>query len=102
MTDSPQPPAPTCTRCGRIYLEGLHGLCSACRQSDRRPQRTRTYHKHRRTHLTCDCGRPAVNVLFVHVGRESDGFQTVRMPLCRSCLRLEQAMWDEQDHHSRA
>ena len=98
MPEPNQSTAPTCTRCGRIYLEGVNGLCSACLQAERRSERTRGYKKRkRRPGLTCDCGRPAVTVLLVKVGREFDNLQTVRMPLCRSCLKLENDMWDEQD-----
>jgi predicted nucleic acid-binding Zn-ribbon protein len=95
MPETSPSSAPTCTHCGRIYLEGSNGVCSACLQAERRPRRSRTYRKRRRA-LTCECGRPAVTVLLVKIGREDEGLQTVRMPLCQSCLQLEKDMWDEQ------
>ena len=101
MPDPSKSIAPNCTRCGRIYLEGVNGVCSACLQAERRTERTRRYKKRKRHQpLTCDCGRPAVTVLLVKVGRESDGLRTVRRPLCQSCLQLENDMWDEMDSKS--
>jgi hypothetical protein len=101
MPEPAQPTAPACTRCGRIYLEGRRGVCSACLQADRRTQRSRGYKKRKRhAPLTCDCGQPAVTVLLVKVGRESEGFTSLRLPLCRACLQLEKDMWEEQDGNS--
>ena len=97
MSEPSPKTAPACTRCGRIYLEGAHGICSACRQASRRTARAKKYNQRKRhAPLTCQCGQPAVTVLTVRVGRQFDGFYTVRIPLCRTCLDLEKAMWDEQ------
>jgi ribosomal protein L37E len=102
MSEPVESTAPVCNRCGRIYLEGVSGVCSACLQAERR-QRTRSYHQRARQRpIACDCGLPAVTVLLVNVGRQSDGFQTVRMPLCRRCLQLENDMWDELDEGKKA
>jgi hypothetical protein len=103
MSGSDESIAPVCTRCGRIYLEGVSGVCSACLQAERRNKHTRSYHQRaRRRSIACDCGLPAVTVLLVKVGRQSDGFQIVRMPLCQRCLQLENDMWDELDEGKKA
>jgi hypothetical protein len=97
MVDEPNSPAPHCTRCGRLYTEGRAGVCSACRQAARRSTRRKPYQSHRKPSLVCQCGQPAVTVILVSVGRPSDGLYTVRMPLCHTCLQLEQAMWEESN-----
>jgi hypothetical protein len=70
-----------CHRCGRLYVEGRNGLCSACRQR-------KTLHRPRR--LRCDCGAPAVTVLLVPVGEA--GEYTVRLALCAACLEQERRL----------
>lgn len=93
--------APKCAHCGGIYLEGTGGVCTTCRRKARNSARKQAAPvKRKRRSPTCQCGRKAVTVLSVRVGRMSDGFYTVRMALCRSCLELERAMWQDKDPKS--
>lgn len=76
--------APPCVACGRIYVEGRGGVCSACMQARRKGRKYR-----RKVGIRCDCGEEALKVILIQVGSEKDGFTTVRMPLCGTCLKLE-------------
>lgn len=76
--------AARCIVCERIYVEGRSGVCSACLQARRKGRKYR-----RRTSISCDCGEAAIIVILIQVGTEKDGFTTVRMPLCDTCLKLE-------------
>ena len=75
-----------------MFEVGSRGICRPClrARSKARLERTR-----RQKRLTCDCGKPAVTVLPVRVGK--DGVYEARLPLCAECLELEQsyalALW---------
>lgn len=76
-------PAPPCLSCGRMFVDGLEGICNACLLSKRRK-----YNRAYESIPYCDCGRKAVIVVLVQVGVE--GAYTERMALCERCLKLEE------------
>ena len=74
-----------CQVCGRLYVQGNNGMCRACKRAKKQGRSRGPQHRL----LRCDCGKPAVTVANVRVGK--DGVYLVRLPLCAECLKIEQS-----------